>query len=71
MSAEGLEDGVLIEFPATAERAANETAYYANDAAPSLPNIADDIEFNASRDIRFFDNWNDPTGSTGFQYYTP
>jgi len=68
---EDMVDLKLIEFPAVAERSAAEIAFYANEDAPSLPDIADDIGFNAARDVRFFDNWNDPTGATGFQYYTP
>lgn len=67
----GLTDLKLIEFPASSARSASEVEVQADDAAFSLPSFSDGVEFSAKKKMRFFDNWNDPTGATGFQFYTP
>jgi hypothetical protein len=68
---EGLTDLELIEFPVTVSRNAADITYNANESKLTFPTLADGIGMIARRQLRFFDNYNDPTGTTGFQYYTP
>ena len=35
------------------------------------PSLANGISFNADLDSNFLLSWNDPTGATGFEFYTP
>ena len=61
----------LRQFPASSVRSAASVDYQDDIAPPAAPSYADGIGFNAAKYFRLFDNWNDPTGATGFQFYTP
>ena len=67
----GIVDLKLISFSCTSVRTAATVEYQATDAPFSLPSFSGGDEFRADKHMRFFDNWNDPTGATGFQFYTP
>lgn len=61
----------LRQFPASSARSAASVDYQDDIAALTVPSYDDGIGFLADKFFRLFDNWNDPTGATGFQFYTP
>ena len=67
----GIVDLKLISFSCTSVRTAATVEYQATDTPFSLPSFSGGDEFSARKHMRFFDNWNDPTGTVGFQFYTP
>lgn len=71
LAANNLVDLELIDFGASSIRTGASIELQATDSAPALPTHADKISFNMAKNLRFFDSWNDPTGATGFQFYTP
>ena len=71
LAANNIESLKLVDFGATSTRSASQIEYSATDSPFTLPVYNDEISFNASKIMKFFDNWNDPTGNTGFQFYTP
>jgi hypothetical protein len=71
LAAENLVDLKLIDFGASSVRTSATVELQSTDSAPTLPDHNDKISFRNNKILRFFDNWNDPTGATGFQFYTP
>ncbi len=71
LATNGIVDLEFIDFLGSSIRSSSEVELQANDPAFTLPVFADEIGFTENRHLRFFDNWNDPTGATGFQFYTP
>ena len=61
----------LIDFGGASVRSAAEIEYTSTDSPYTLPSFDDKISFSTQKAMKFFDNWNDPTGATGFQFYTP
>lgn len=71
LAANNIVDLELTEFGGSSVRSAAEVEYSSTDTPLTLPIYNDQISFNIKKIMKFFDNWNDPTGNTGFEFYTP